>query len=67
VVSPAHKDAIDRVSREDTVAAHRVFFPTGLSNLPIGPKWERIYNLLWQRAVLITARAANAVSMQSDI
>jgi glycosyltransferase involved in cell wall biosynthesis len=60
LVSPAHRDAIENASRDDAVPAgiHWVF--PKLSYWPLEPatepKWERTYNLIWQRAALRVAR-----------
>jgi glycosyltransferase involved in cell wall biosynthesis len=60
LVSPAHRDAIEAASRNDEVAAgiHWVF--PEVKGWPLEPatepKWERTYNLLWQRAALRVAR-----------
>jgi len=60
LVSPAHRDAIARASRDDAVAGgiHWVFPELRLWPLEpaIEPKWERTYNLLWQGAALRAAR-----------
>jgi len=60
LVSPAHRDAIEQASRSDGVVRgiHWVF--PELSYWPLKratePKWERTYNLIWQRAALRAAR-----------
>ena len=60
LVSPAHRDAIENASRNDAVCRgiHWVF--PELSYWPLRPatepKWERTYNLIWQRAALRAAR-----------
>jgi glycosyltransferase involved in cell wall biosynthesis len=60
LVSPAHRDAIEKASRSDPVCAgiHWVF--PELSYWPLEaakePKWERTYNLIWQRVALRAAR-----------
>jgi glycosyltransferase involved in cell wall biosynthesis len=60
LVSPAHRNAIESAARCDVAASGiRWIFPE-LSFWPlkpgIEPKWERTYNLLWQRAALQHAR-----------
>lgn len=60
LVSPAHRDAIEDACRNDAVCRGiRWFFPK-LSYWPLKPatepKWERTYNLIWQRAALRVAR-----------
>jgi glycosyltransferase involved in cell wall biosynthesis len=60
LVSPAHRDAIEDVSRSDAVARgiHWIFPEVSYWPLEAAkePKWERTYNLLWQRAALRSAR-----------
>ncbi len=60
LVSPAHRDAIENAAQTDAAAAGvRWIFPElGFWPLKqaIEPRWERTYNLLWQRAALIAAR-----------
>jgi glycosyltransferase involved in cell wall biosynthesis len=61
LVSPAHRDAIAAaVNRDDALKKIRWVFPD-LAYWPldqgIEPKWERTYNLLWQKAALRTAKA----------
>lgn len=60
LVSPAHREAIERASRDDATAGgiHWVFPELRYWPLQpaVEPKWERTYNLLWQRAALIAAR-----------
>jgi glycosyltransferase involved in cell wall biosynthesis len=61
LVSPAHRDAIEHACREDAATRGiRWVFPE-LSYWPLEqatePKWERTYNLLWQKAALKAARA----------
>lgn len=61
LVSPAHRDAIAAATRQDTALNDiRWVFPLlGYWPLQQGkePKWERTYNLLWQRAALRAAKA----------
>jgi glycosyltransferase involved in cell wall biosynthesis len=61
LVSPAHRDAIAAATREDIALKEiRWVFPElGYWPLKQGkePKWERTYNLLWQKAALRAARA----------
>ncbi len=61
LVSPAHRDAIAAAIREDASLGkiHWVFPHLSYWPLQQGkePKWERTYNLLWQRAALRAARA----------
>jgi hypothetical protein len=61
LVSPAHRDAIAAASREDAALKEIcwVFPEIGFWPLQQGkePKWERTYNLLWQKAALLAARA----------
>ncbi|HVX77209.1 MAG TPA: glycosyltransferase [Bradyrhizobium sp.] len=60
LVSPAHRDAIETASRNDEICAgiHWVF--PEVKGWPLKPatepKWERTYNLVWQRAALRIAR-----------
>ena len=60
LVSPAHQNAIENAAQNDAAAAgiHWVFPELGYWPLrpATEPKWERTYNLLWQRAALRTAR-----------
>jgi glycosyltransferase involved in cell wall biosynthesis len=60
LVSPAHRNAIESAARDDPVARgiHWVFPELRHWRLEpaIEPKWERTYNLLWQRAALRLAR-----------
>jgi glycosyltransferase involved in cell wall biosynthesis len=60
LVSPAHRDAIEKASRTDPVCAgiHWIFPELRYWPLEpaIEPKWERTYNLIWQRAALRVAR-----------
>ena len=60
LVSPAHRDAIENAAQTDAAAAgvHWIFPELGFWPLKqaIEPRWERTYNLLWQRAALIAAR-----------
>ncbi len=60
LVSPAHRDAIESAAQSDAAAAgvHWLFPELGFWPLKqaIEPKWERTYNLLWQRAALNSAR-----------
>jgi glycosyltransferase involved in cell wall biosynthesis len=59
-VSPAHRDAIEKAARVDAIVRgiHWVF--PELRYWPLHPatepKWERTYNLIWQRAALREAR-----------
>ncbi len=61
LVSPAHRDAIAAATREDAALKEIcwVFPEIGFWPLQQGkePKWERTYNLLWQKAALRAARA----------
>ncbi len=61
LVSPAHRDAIAAACRDNTALKKIcwVFPELGYWPLQQGkePKWERTYNLLWQRAALRAARA----------
>jgi hypothetical protein len=61
LVSPAHRDAIAAATREDASLKEIcwVFPELGNWSLQQGkePKWERTYNLLWQKAALRAARA----------
>jgi glycosyltransferase involved in cell wall biosynthesis len=60
LVSPAHRDAIEGVCQSDPVVRgiHWVF--PELNYWPLKPatepKWERTYNLIWQRAALRAGR-----------
>jgi len=60
LVSPAHRAAIEDVSRSDAVSrgVHWIFPEVSYWPLEAAkePKWERTYNLLWQRAALGSAR-----------
>jgi glycosyltransferase involved in cell wall biosynthesis len=60
LVSPAHRAAIEKASRSDPVARGIHWIFPKLSYWPLQPgkepKWERTYNLLWQRAALRSAR-----------
>jgi len=60
LVSPAHRDAIEDACRSDRVAREIHWIFPELSYWPLQPakepKWERTYNLLWQRAALRSAR-----------
>jgi glycosyltransferase involved in cell wall biosynthesis len=60
LVSPAHRNAIEDASRRDAVARgiHWIFPEVSYWPLQAAkePKWERTYNLLWQRAALRSAR-----------
>jgi len=59
-VSPAHRDSIKRACHEDPALGgiHWVFPEVKAWSLKQGlePKWERTYNLLWQRVALRYAR-----------
>jgi glycosyltransferase involved in cell wall biosynthesis len=61
LVSPAHRDSIAAAMREDAALKqiHWVFPEVRYWPLRQGlePKWERTYNLLWQRAALRAARS----------
>jgi hypothetical protein len=61
LVSPAHRDAIAAAVGENAALGEIswVFPEVGYWPLQQGkePKWERTYNLLWQRAALRAARA----------
>lgn len=60
LVSPAHRDSIKRACDENAAlgAIHWVFpeVKTWPLKQAVEPKWERTYNLLWQRAALRRAR-----------
>lgn len=60
LASPAHRGAVETACREDPDldGIHWVFPEVGGWSLRPGiePKWERTYNLLWQRAALRHAR-----------
>jgi glycosyltransferase involved in cell wall biosynthesis len=60
LVSPAHRDVIETASRGDSVVRgiHWVFPELSYWSLEPAtePKWERTYNLIWQRAALRAAR-----------
>ena len=60
LVSPAHRESIDApVTRSPALVESIGSSPRlrdGHSNRGIEPKWERTYNLLWQRAALRHAR-----------
>lgn len=60
LASPVHRDAIEAACREDPELAsiHWVFPEVHSWPLRPGvePRWERTYNLLWQRAALCHAR-----------
>jgi glycosyltransferase involved in cell wall biosynthesis len=60
LVSPAHRNAIEKVAGDDATAAniHWVFPEVSYWRLKPAtePKWERTYNLLWQRSALRRAR-----------
>ena len=59
-VSPAHRDSIKRACRENPALGgiHWVFPEVKAWSLKqaVEPKWERTYNLLWQRVALRHAR-----------
>ena len=60
LVSPAHKDAIEHAARDDAVVRGIHWAFPELRYWPLEPatepKWERTYNLIWQRAALRAAR-----------
>lgn len=60
LVSPAHRNAIEDASRSDPIARGIHWTFPELSYWPLEPatepKWERTYNLIWQRAALRAAR-----------
>jgi glycosyltransferase involved in cell wall biosynthesis len=60
LVSPAHRDAITRASRDDAVVGGIHWIFPELRYWPLEqakePKWERTYNLLWQGMALRAAR-----------
>jgi glycosyltransferase involved in cell wall biosynthesis len=60
LVSPAHRNAIEDACQTDAVARGIHWIFPKLSYWPLQPakepKWERTYNLLWQRAALRSAR-----------
>jgi glycosyltransferase involved in cell wall biosynthesis len=60
LVSPAHRHAIEDASRHDAVCRGIHWLFPELSYWPLEPatepKWERTYNLLWQRAALGAVR-----------
>jgi glycosyltransferase involved in cell wall biosynthesis len=66
LVSPANRDAIERVCQSDAVArsVHWVFPELSFWPLQSGvePKWERTYNLLWQRLII-----RNAQELQREV
>jgi glycosyltransferase involved in cell wall biosynthesis len=60
LVSPAHRDAIENASQNDAVVAGIHWAFPEVRYWPLEPatepKWERTYNLIWQRAALRVAR-----------
>src|SRR6516164_5493814 len=60
LVSPAHRDVIEDASRSDPLVRTIHWTFPELSYWPLEPatepKWERTYNLIWQRAALRAAR-----------
>jgi glycosyltransferase involved in cell wall biosynthesis len=60
LVSPAHRDAIQAASQNDEIAAGIHWFFPEVKGWPLEPatepKWERTYNMIWQRAALPIAR-----------
>ena len=60
LVSPAHRNAIEEASRDDAVCRSIHWLFPEVSYWPlqpaIEPKWERTYNLIWQRTASRMAR-----------
>jgi glycosyltransferase involved in cell wall biosynthesis len=60
MVSPAHRGTIEAASRNDEVSAGIHWIFPEVKGWPLEPatepKWERTYNLIWQRVALRIAR-----------
>lgn len=60
LVSPAHRNAIQAASQSDEVSAGIHWFFPEVTGWPLEPatepKWERTYNMIWQRAAVPIAR-----------
>jgi len=63
LVSPAHRNAIQAASQKDEIPAGIHWFFPEVKGWPLEPatepKWERTYNMIWQRAALPIARRLN--------